>query len=105
MMITFTGSVQVSGVPPQADRWPENFIRGRRAAALIEIETNERRTSNIERPTSNIVFCHNIKRLGKVNLSFENLQLVCFKIGKAQRRQYWMFNVGRSMFDVQSFQC
>jgi hypothetical protein len=27
------------------------------AVSLIEKETNERRTSNIERPTSNIVFC------------------------------------------------
>jgi len=27
------------------------------AASLIEKETDERRTSNIERPTSNIEFC------------------------------------------------
>jgi hypothetical protein len=48
MMITFTDSVQVSGVPPQANRWPENFTRGRRAAALIEIETNARRPLNVQ---------------------------------------------------------
>jgi hypothetical protein len=28
-----------------------------------------------------------------------------FKIEKAQRHQYWTFDVGRSMFDVQSFWC
>jgi len=41
------------------------------------------------------------------NLSFEILlfsilRFVCFKIDKAQRHQYSMFDVGRSMFDVQS---
>jgi hypothetical protein len=29
----------------------------------------------------------------------------CFKIDKAKRHQYSMFDVGRSMFDVQSFHC
>jgi hypothetical protein len=46
---------------------------GSGAVSQIEKETNERRTSNIERPTSNIVFCHFIKKLRKVNLPFENL--------------------------------
>jgi hypothetical protein len=36
-----------------------------KAASLIGKETDERRTSNIERPTSNTVFCHFIKRLSK----------------------------------------
>ena len=30
---------------------------------------------------------------------------VYFKIDKAQRHQYWTFDVGRSMFDVQSVLC
>jgi hypothetical protein len=79
-------------------------------------KTNKRRTSNIERPTSNIVFCHFIKRLSKPSspnrlprsracLRLENSRFVCFKINKAQRHQHWMFDVGRSMFDVHSFQC
>ncbi len=60
---------------------------------------------NIERLTSNNVFCHFIKRLNKTVLPFENMLFACFKIDKAQRHQYWMFEVGRSMLDVQSFQC
>jgi hypothetical protein len=33
------------------------------------------------------------------------MRFACFKIDKAQRHQYSTFDVGRSMFDVQSFQC
>jgi hypothetical protein len=32
-------------------------------------------------------------------------RFTCSKIDKAQRHQYWTFEVGRSMFDVQSFYC
>jgi len=34
-----------------------------------------------------------------------SLRFACFKIDKAQRQQYWTFDVGRSMFDVQSVYC
>jgi len=58
------------------------------AASLIKKETDERRTSNVERPTSNNVFCQFKKRLGKVNLPFEILWFSIllfsrFKIDKA----------------------
>jgi hypothetical protein len=33
------------------------------------------------------------------------LRIACFKIDKALRHQYWTFEVGRSMFDVQSVHC
>ena len=33
------------------------------------------------------------------------LRFACFKIDKAQRHQYSTFDVGRSMFDVQSVHC
>ena len=98
---------QCSGVRPAA---------GKNTAGQIEKETNEHRTSNIERSTSNNVFCHFIIKLSKptslnrlrrskVGLPFENMPMVCYKIAKAQRNQYWMFDVGRSMFDVQSVHC
>jgi hypothetical protein len=54
---------QVSALPP-----------ARKTAGQIEKETNERRTSNIERPTSNTVFCHFIKRLSKADLPFGNMR-------------------------------
>ena len=38
--------------------------------------------------------------LSKTNLPLEILQFACLKIDQAQRHQYWMFDVGRSMFDV-----
>jgi hypothetical protein len=77
--------------------------RPKKTAGLIEKKTNERRTSNTR--TSNIEYCilSFFKRLGKASLPFENLRFGCFKIDKAQRHQYWMFDVGRSMFDVQFF--
>jgi hypothetical protein len=34
-------------------------------------------------------------------LQRDSLVFACFKIDKAQRHQYWTFDVGRSMFDVQ----
>jgi hypothetical protein len=42
--------MKVSGVSVQRRRWP-------RASSQIEKETNERRTSNIERPTLSNEFC------------------------------------------------
>jgi hypothetical protein len=36
---------------------------------------------------------------------FDILRFACFKIDKAQRHQYSTFDVGRSMFDVQSDLC
>jgi len=82
-------------------------------ATFTEILKNEHRTSNIERPTSNNVFCQFKKRLNKTtspdwlrrpraNLLIEILRFACFKIDKAERHQYWTFDVGCSMFDVQS---
>jgi hypothetical protein len=53
-----------------------------RASSQIEKETNERRTSNIERSTSNTVFCHFIKRLGKANPLIENIQFIYGEILK-----------------------
>jgi len=38
-------------------------------------------------------------------LLFSVLRLACFNIDKAQRHQYSTFDVGRSMFDVQSVHC
>ncbi len=63
-------------------------------ASLIGQETNEHRTSNIERPTSNNEFCQFNKKRGAsacaagANLPFEILRfsilrLVCFEIDKA----------------------
>ena len=40
------------------------------------------------------------KRPGKAELPFDILRFACFKIDKAQRHQYSMFDVGRSMFNV-----
>ena len=62
-------------------------------------------TINIERPTSNNVFCQFKKRLSKANLPFEIQWIACFKTDKAQRHQYSTFDVGRSMFSVQSVYC
>ncbi len=45
-------SVQVSAQPP-----------AKKTATLIEKETNEHRTSNTERPTSNNVFCQFYKKM------------------------------------------
>ncbi len=45
----------------------------RKAASQIYKETNERRTSNTERPTSNNEFCHIIKKLSKAKPPFENM--------------------------------
>jgi len=77
----------------------------------------EHRTSNIERPTSNNVFCQFKKKTeqhaaqapalheriypSKLVCLRKILRFACFKIDKAQRHQYWTFDVGRSMFDVQ----
>jgi hypothetical protein len=36
---------------------------------------------------------------------FEILRFNCFRFDKAQRHQYSTFDVGCSMFDVQSFRC
>jgi hypothetical protein len=81
-------------------------------AGLIEKETNKLRTLNIERPTSNIVFCQFKKIMSntrRVRFAREpnvrNFAIGFFKIDKAQCHQYWMFEVGRSMFDVQSVDC
>ena len=41
----------------------------------------------------------------RIGLSRVCCGYVYFKIDKAQRNQYSMFDVGRSMFDVQSFLC
>jgi len=57
----------VSGVSVQRRLWP-------RASSLIGKETNERRTSNIERSTSNTVFCHFIERPIKVDLPCKNMR-------------------------------
>jgi len=64
-VISFTCSVQVSSVPQGARRISPTDGRG--AAGLIEKETNEHRTSNTERPTSNNVFCLFKKRQSKEN--------------------------------------
>jgi hypothetical protein len=56
----------VSGVPPQADqrhRWPEKFTRLGRAASLIEKETDERRTSNVQHRTSNECILSVLKKI------------------------------------------
>jgi len=45
------------------------------AASLIKKETIEHRTSNIERPTSNKVFCQFKKRLNKANLPLEIVRI------------------------------
>jgi hypothetical protein len=37
--------------------------------------------------------------------TLRNSAFACFKIDKAKRHQYWMFDVGRSMFGVQSVNC
>jgi hypothetical protein len=72
----------------------------------------EHRTSNVERRMN--VFCLFKNRFREAIpsfvirysifdiLRFSILRFVCFKIDKAQRHQYSMFDVGRSMFDVQS---
>jgi hypothetical protein len=65
----------VSGVSP----------RRQKAAGLIEKETNEHRTSNTERPTSNNVFCLIYKKLRNTVppidiLRFDVLRLACLKI-------------------------
>jgi hypothetical protein len=70
-----------------------------------------KRTSNIERPTSNNEFCQFEKRATcgasacavRANIPLEILRFACLKIDKAQRHQYSAFDVGRSMFDVQGF--
>ena len=41
--------------------------------------------------------------IARANLPLEILQFVCLKIDQAQRHPYWMFDVGRSMFDVLLF--
>jgi hypothetical protein len=76
------------------------------AGIHTRVKKNERRTSNIERPTSNNEFCQLKNWLNKriypsklVRL-WKILQLASLKIDQAQRHQYWMFDVGRSMFDV-----
>ena len=61
-----------TGLVVQPSRWPEKFIRLGRAANLIEKESNVRRTSNIERPTSNIVFCPS--KASKSNYQFKTTQ-------------------------------
>jgi len=38
-------------------------------------------------------------------LRFSVLGFSCFRFDKAQRHQYSTFDVGRSMFDVQSLRC
>ena len=66
-----------SGFKVQPCRWPQ-------ASSLIAgLIKNERRTLNIERPTSNNVFCQFKERLRKANLCFEILRFACFKIDKA----------------------
>jgi hypothetical protein len=84
---------------------------------LIENETNERPTLNVERPTSNIESAKIIKYRTIHDMcvarakspfeilsagKFEILRFAFFNKDKAQRHQYWTFDVGRSMFDVQS---
>jgi hypothetical protein len=41
----------------------------------------------------------------RANLLIEIMLFAYFKIDKAQRHQYSTFDVGRSMFDVQSVHC
>jgi hypothetical protein len=63
-----------SGFKVQPSRWPpKRPCRSghAEAASLIEKETNERRTSNVEHPTSNTVFCQFKKILSQVNLTIE----------------------------------
>ncbi len=74
----FRGSRVEESAPPLAAE----------ASSQIEKETNEHRTSNIERPTSNNVFCQLKKRLSKTNLPFGILRIgilwfACFKLDKA----------------------
>jgi hypothetical protein len=65
-------------------------------SSLIGKETNEHRTSNVERPTSNTE---------QSDLRFKMVRLIGLKLDKAQRHPYWTFRVGRSMFDVQFVHC
>jgi hypothetical protein len=44
-------------------------------------------------------------RRARRRLRFSVLRFACFKIDKAKRHQYSTFDVGRSMFDVQSVHC
>jgi hypothetical protein len=87
-------------------RWP-------RASSLIVEETNEHRTLNVQRPTSNTEFC----QFKKILNNTRRKRLVCaiestrriptprralqasihfFKIDKAYRHPHWTFDVGRS---------
>jgi len=59
------------------------------AASLIKKETTEHRTSNIERPTSNKVFCQLKKRLNKANLPLEIVRI------NIPRALYHVFSVIR----------
>ena len=52
-----------------------------------------------------IMYSVNLKKLSNAKPPFEILRFACFKIDKAQRYQYSTFDVGRSMFDVQSVRC
>jgi hypothetical protein len=47
----------------------------------------------------------NLKKAMKSETTFQIMLFAYFKIDKAQRQQYSTFDVGRSMFDVQSVRC
>ena len=68
---------------------------GLKAASLIKKETAERRTSNIERPTSNNVFCQFKKRLCKAKPPSKFRDSF---VSKSIKRS--AINIRRSMLDV-----
>jgi len=76
---------------------------------MAEFDKSEHRTLNVQR---RIMYSINlIKTLVKTNLllkicpPLEDSVVCLYKIDQAQRYHYWMFDVGRSMFDVQSVNC
>ena len=62
-------------------------------------ETDDHRTLNVQR---RIMYSVNLKKNEQSELTLRNSAVRLFKIDKAQRHQYSKFDVGRSMFDVQS---
>jgi hypothetical protein len=99
---------QVSGVRFQVSAQPP----AKTTAGLIEKETYERRTSNIERPTSNIEFCQFKKILNNTwrkridHLKTDSAEHIAgFGSLFLKSIERSVINIGRSMFDVQSVPC
>jgi hypothetical protein len=68
MNFTIPGEVCFSNHKPFSNKLAAGL---KKEARLIEKETNELRTSNVQRPTSNNVFCQFKKRLSKAKIPFE----------------------------------